>query len=179
MSLQSLHDMYEKKTKKPVITHTGEQPINQHTKSQKKGKTMSFLSKVNNTTRKHLGSTGRVLTEAAAVSGGAYLIGSKFDIEALQNPYVLAGLAVAGTVVAEGTLYFFGDDSTEQVLEAADVFREVKELSEEQAQELYANIEQHGGDGTAEAILGLKMLRGEVTAPNTAKVPRQGNQAAG
>lgn len=74
---------------------------------------MKLLSKVNYTTKKHLGSTGRPVAIGVAAAAGLVTVGQKYGVELLQNNMAVAGFSFLLTAAVEGTLYFFGPDTAQ------------------------------------------------------------------
>ena len=75
---------------------------------------MKLLSKVNYTTKKHLGSTGRPVAIGVTAAAGLLTIGQKYGVELLDSNVAVAGFSFLITAAIEGTLYLFGPDAAQQ-----------------------------------------------------------------
>lgn len=108
---------------------------------------MKLLSKVNYTTRKHLGSTGRPVTIAAASAAGLYYAGQKWGIELLESNYAIAGFSILITAAVEGTLFLFGSTTAPEAASAAELVNEVAHLKKQD----YDNLQKALKDSLSEA----------------------------
>ena len=75
----------------------------------------TLLQKVNNTTRKALGSVGRPAAVGAAAGFGANALGQRFDFELLDSNMTCAAIGCGTALAVEGVLYFWGDDTSIQL----------------------------------------------------------------
>ena len=76
---------------------------------------MTILSRVNNSTKRALGSVGRPIATAAATGVTVATIGVKANVASLQNIYVVGAISVATAAATEAGLYFFADDTAHKV----------------------------------------------------------------
>ena len=121
---------------------------------------MKLLSKVNHTTRKHLGSTGRPIATAAIAGVGLTAAASRWDIETLQNPYTVAAIAIVGSLAIEAGLYFFGDDTGLELVETADIATEIVKLTDAEYESLMKAVKSGIDDEQYEKVeLAITALR--------------------
>lgn len=129
----------------------------------------NLITKVNFTTKQALGSVGRPMVTGALVGAGTFAAGNYFDVEAMTNPYVVAGVALVTVAATEGLFYFAGDDTALQVKEAVEMAEEISKLSESQYTLLTSEITEKLGDSGNDVIDKLNALRTVAQAESIGK----------
>lgn len=119
---------------------------------------MSILSKANLYSKKAVGGS-RPVVVAAATGYGVYAIGNKFEVSAMSNKYVAAGVGLTVAAATEAILYFYGDTAAMETANKAEFTARIANMSCNDFDALCTSLEAELGAAAQTVITNLRAAR--------------------